>query len=208
MMVVCTLASATEATTFRHLFKNLDSGAVFRCELDGSNLEVVATGLRNPQELAFDDYGNLFTADNNSDSGDEARFTEIVKGGDSGWRMYYQYIDDRGPFNREKIWYPYNEDTPAYIIPPIANIADGPAGLEYYPGTGFGDEFKDRFFLCDFRGTVIRPAAFAVSNSLLTVQAGKSKTHNNRSGTSSRPTSTSAATVNCTSPTGSAVGRV
>ena len=133
--------------------KNLDSGAVFRCELDGSNLEVVATGFRNPQELAFDDYGNLFTGDNNSDSGDKARFTEIVKGGDSGWRMYYQYIDDRGPFNREKIWHTYNEDTPAYIIPPIANIADGPAGLEYYPGTGFGDEFKDRFFLCDFRGT-------------------------------------------------------
>ena len=133
--------------------KNLESGAVFRCELDGSNLEVIATGLRNPQELAFDDYGNLFTGENNSDSGDKARFTEIVYGGDSGWRMYYQYMGDRGPFNREKIWHPYHENTPAYIVPPIANIADGPAGLEYYPGTGFGDDFKDRFFLCDFRGT-------------------------------------------------------
>ena len=133
--------------------KNLESGAVFRCELDGSNLEVIATGMRNPQELAFDDYGNLFTGDNNSDSSDKARLTEIVYGGDSGWRMYYQYMGDRGPFNREKLWQPYNENTPAYIVPPIANIADGPAGLEYYPGTGFGDEFKDRFFLCDFRGT-------------------------------------------------------
>lgn len=132
--------------------KDPASGAVFRCDLDGRNLEVVATGLRNPQELAFDNFGNLFTGDNNSDSGDKARFTEIVEGGDTGWRMHYQYISDRGPFNREKIWHPFNKETPAYIIPPIANIGDGPSGLEFYPGTGFGDRFKDRFLLCDFRG--------------------------------------------------------
>ena len=133
--------------------KDTESGAVFRCELDGSNLEVVATGLRNPQELAFDDYGNLFSGENNSDSGDKARWVEIVKGSDSGWRMYYQYQADRGPFNREKIWHPWHKESPAYIVPPIANIADGPSGLEYYPGTGFGDAFEGQFFLCDFRGS-------------------------------------------------------
>lgn len=131
---------------------NPSSGAVLRCELDGSNLEMFATGLRNPQELAFDDYGNLFTGDNNSDSGDKARWVYVVEGGDTGWRMEYQYLPDRGPFNREKIWHPQNPDQPSYIVPPITNFADGPSGLAYYPGTGLPEHFNGRFFLCDFRG--------------------------------------------------------
>ena len=135
-------------------FQDPESGAVFRCELDGSKLEVYATGLRNPQELAFDDEGNLFTCDNNSDSGDKARWTQIVRGGDTGWRMMYQYLSDRGPFNREKIWYPFSPESPAYIVPPIANISDGPSGLVCYPGVGLdgSPSLKNAFFLCDFRG--------------------------------------------------------
>lgn len=128
------------------------SGAVFRCELDGSKLEVFATGLRNPQELAFDDHGNLFTGDNNSDGGDQARLVHVVEGGDTGWRMYYQYLSDRGPWNREKLWHPQHDGQAAYLVPPICNFADGPSGLTYYPGTGLGKQYKNTFFLCDFRG--------------------------------------------------------
>ncbi len=134
------------------ILANPESGAVFRCELDGSNLEVFATGLRNPQELAFNDVGDLFSVDNNSDSGDKARVVHILEGGDTGWRMHYQYLPDRGPFNREKIWEPFHEEQPAYIVPPIANLTDGPSGLAYYPGTGFGDALQDQFLICDFRG--------------------------------------------------------
>jgi quinoprotein glucose dehydrogenase len=135
----------------RHLIRP-DTGAVFRCEPDGSNLEVFAHGLRNPQELAFDDFGNLFTGDNNSDSGDQARWVYVVEGGDTGWRMYYQYLKDRGPWNREKLWHPYHDGQAAYIVPPIINIADGPSGLAYYPGVGLPERYKGHFFLCDFRG--------------------------------------------------------
>lgn len=129
-----------------------DQGAVLRCNPDGTELEVFATGLRNPQELAFDDFGNLFTGDNNSDSGDKARWVYLVDGGESGWRMSYQYLSDRGPWNREKLWHPQHEGQPAYIVPPIINIADGPSGLTHYPGIGLPEKYKDHFFLADFRG--------------------------------------------------------
>ena len=139
--------------------KRVDTGAVFRCDADGSHLEVFAYGLRNPQELAFDDNGNLFTGDNNSDSGDKARWVYVVQDGDTGWRMYYQYLEDRGPWNRERIWYPYQADEetstvqPASILPPIANLGDGPSGLTFYPGVGLPDRYKGHFFMADFRGT-------------------------------------------------------
>jgi quinoprotein glucose dehydrogenase len=139
---------------------NPDSGAVLRCELDGSNLEVFCIGLRNPQELAFDDYGNLFTCDNNSDSGDEAKWYYLVEGADYGWRMHYQYLPDRGPWNREKLWHPQHEGQAAYIIPCIANITDGPSGITYYPGTGLGDEYRGHFFVCDFRGGAANSCVF------------------------------------------------
>lgn len=147
-----------ETAEGEHLHKP-DTGAVFRCNVDGSDLELFAYGLRNPQELAFNDHGDLFSVDNNSDSGDLARLVHVMEGSDTGWRMYFQYNDDRGPWNRERMWDPYrmNEETiakqPAYILPPIVNITDGPSGFCAYPGTGFEPEFEGRFFICDFRGT-------------------------------------------------------
>lgn len=131
------------------------AGAVLRCDPDGSNLEVFATGLRNPQELAFDDHGNLFTGDNNSDGGDRARWVYVVEGGDSGWRYSYQFNDHaglRGPWNAERLWVPWFEGQAAYLVPPLANLGDGPSGLAFDPGTGLAPEWRGHFFLCDFRG--------------------------------------------------------
>lgn len=127
-------------------------GAVLRCELDGSNLEVFHRGLRNPQELAFDQRGDLFTGDNNSDGGDQARFVFLLEGGDCGWHIGHQWLDDRGRWNRERMWQPWHPGQPAWIVPPIANVADGPSGLVYDTGMGLPERYRGHFFLCDFRG--------------------------------------------------------
>ncbi len=129
-----------------------DTGAILRANPDGSEFEVFATGVRNPEELAFDEYGNLFTGDNNSDSGDKARFVQLVEGGDCGWRMSFQYLEDRGPWNREKLWDEKDGPKAKYIIPPIANLSNGPSGLTYNPGTGLSAKYARRFYLSDFRG--------------------------------------------------------
>ncbi len=129
-------------------------GAVFRMEPDGSKLEVFATGVRNPQELAFDDYGNLFTGDNNGDGGDRARLVYLVDGGETGWAMPYQtLIGDyvRGPWVAERLWELQHEGQPAWVLPPVAYVATGPSGFAAYPGLGLPERYDGHFFLADYR---------------------------------------------------------
>ncbi|HEY0551221.1 MAG TPA: HEAT repeat domain-containing protein, partial [Verrucomicrobiae bacterium] len=135
---------------------NHEEGVVYRCNLDGSSLHIFARGLRNPQELAFDAYGNLWTGDNNSDGGDPARWVYLVEDGDSGWRVGYQFIKEpnaRGVWLSERMCYPQFPGQAAFMLPPIANIANGPSGLAYYPGIGLPERYTNHFFLCDFRGS-------------------------------------------------------
>ena len=137
------------------LLHDAGSGAVFRCEPDGSALEVVHVGLRNPQELAFNDFGDLFTGDNNSDAGDRARIVQILPGGETGWRMEYQTLEggnQRGPWNQEGIWQVEHPLRPRWASPPITYLGSGPSGLVYHPGTGFRSDLAGSFFMCDFRG--------------------------------------------------------
>jgi quinoprotein glucose dehydrogenase len=144
-----------------------DMGAVLRCNPDGSDFEVFATGLRNPQGLSFDALGNLWTGDNNADMGDEARWVYVVEGGDSGWRTGFQYASDpwaqdeirkgqplviskSSTWMTEEVW----KGAPAWVVPPVGFVARGPCGVTFYPGTGLPARYDGHFFLCDFPGGV------------------------------------------------------
>lgn len=135
-----------------------DEGAVFRSNPDGTELELVHRGLRNPQELVFDEHGNLFTGDNDSDQADMERLVYLVEGGDSGWRIGYQHspMGRGGPWLRDGLWKPRFEGRPAYLLPPVCNIEDGPSGLTYYPGTGLTPEYQGHFFITHFKGSIAR----------------------------------------------------
>lgn len=140
-----------------------NEGALFRFEPDGSGFEIVHTGLRNPKEIAFDELGNAFSVDNNSDFGDAARIVYLVEGGDSGWQMEHQTMQTfhrqigikTPPPSRwldEKMWEMRNDVQPAYILPPSGQLTSGPSGLTYHPGVGFLENEKGRFLICDYKG--------------------------------------------------------
>ncbi|HTH49230.1 MAG TPA: HEAT repeat domain-containing protein [Candidatus Limnocylindria bacterium] len=123
-----------------------DCGGVLRWEPDGANLEVFCYGLRNPQELAFDDLGNLWTVDNDTAGADPCRVLHLVEGGDYGWRTSYQHMEGFGPWVQEELWKGGQDG----ILPPAGTVSQGPCGLAYYPGTGFGNRFAGTFLHCDF----------------------------------------------------------
>lgn len=138
-----------------------NTGGVLRMNPDGSELEVFAYGLRNVQEIAFDDYGNLFSVDNDGDIEDEReRFVYITEGSDSGWRINWQFRN-RGwtrsmdqplynPWIHEQMWIPYFVDQPAHITPALSNYSVGPGGFKYNPGTALNDSYRGYFFLAQF----------------------------------------------------------
>lgn len=150
---------------------NPDSGAVLRCNPDGSELELFATGLRNPQELCFDAYGNLWTGDNNCDAGDKARWTYLMEGGDVGWRIGYQQAPGRGPWMAEKLWELSAWKSAPSQLPPIAHLGHGPSGLTFNPGgAALPAAYDGHFFMCNFPGNVLawtvkpKGAGFEVQN--------------------------------------------
>lgn len=159
----------------RHLYDQY-AGAIFRMEPDGSDLEVVHYGLRNPKEIAFDQYGEAFSVDNNADMGDKARIVHIVEGATSGWhrgnqnlRNFRHAIDVNArhkiPWMEESGWDVKGKNRPAAYLPPTNHLSTGPSGLTYNPGTGLDPKWANNFFICDYRGAKSGIIAFEMEPS-------------------------------------------
>ncbi|MBG29739.1 MAG: heme-binding protein [Opitutae bacterium] len=153
-----------------------DRGAIMRCEPDGSRLEVFALGVRNGQEPVFDEFGNLFSVDNDGDyRGERERFIYIVEGGMTAWRLHWQWygyqdfakVSGEKPYNvwmEEGLFRPRFPGQAAFIVPPLASYSNGPCGFVYDPGTALNEKFRKSFFLAQGRSITafkVRPKGAA-----------------------------------------------
>ena len=143
-----------------------NSGAIFRCEMDGSKVERYSTGERNAQELAFDAYGNLFSMDNDGDyPGEKERALYITEGSEHGWRLNWQWLRKQdftkisgiaayNPWMDEKLFLPDRENHAAYLTPTIGNFGPGPCGFTSNPGTALSEALSDCFFMTNNKNEV------------------------------------------------------
>jgi glucose/arabinose dehydrogenase len=126
------------------------SGSILRCDPDGTNLEVVAWGLRNPYGLAFGPDGRLFATEHGMDArskrhviGDFDDLYEIRDGAWYGWPDFASGIrldDPRwgdGGQGREPVLAAFPDPDPPK---PLVSFAPHAAanGIAIAPEGGFG----------------------------------------------------------------------
>jgi putative heme-binding domain-containing protein len=119
----------------------LPAGHILSMKPDGSDIQLIAAGLRNPLDLAFNRNGDLFTfdADMERDVGAPwympTRVLQIVPGADYGWR--------RGTGR----WPAYYADT----LPSVIDIGlSSPTAVFFGYGAKFPAPDHDALFICDW----------------------------------------------------------
>src|SRR5579872_1746591 len=110
-----------------------EGGSVYRCRLDGTRLERIATGFWNPHASCFDAFGRLFTVDNDPDSRPPCRLMHIIPGGDYG----YRYRNGRKGLHPFTAW---NGEIPG-TLPMVAGTGEAPSGVLAYESDGLPEEY-------------------------------------------------------------------
>lgn len=73
----------------------LRGGGILRVRPDGTELELFASGLRNPFDLAIDPELNMFTRDNTNDGGGwDTRVSQIVQSAEYGYPLLFANFSD------------------------------------------------------------------------------------------------------------------
>ncbi len=94
-----------------------------------------AYGLRNSFDLAFDEDGSLYSADNGPETNDE--LNRIVEGGNYGWPLALGATSTPGLVD------------PLHVWPEIVS----PDGMVFYQGTAFPAAYRGKLFLVLFGDT-------------------------------------------------------
>jgi putative membrane-bound dehydrogenase-like protein len=117
----------------------LRGGGVVRVRPDGSQLQVVASGLRNILDVAIDARGEMFTYDNTDDGlGWWTRLTHVIPGGYYGYPWDYHDHKDR-------------------MLPCMKDYGGGsPCGGLVYREAAWPQEFQGSLFFCEWGKGVLR----------------------------------------------------
>jgi putative membrane-bound dehydrogenase-like protein len=98
-------------------------GTIWRCDLDGTNLELIAYNFRNEYEPCVDSFGTIFVSDNDDDGNEQTRICYVMPGGNYGYWP-------RGPGQSH-----WHEEQPGVVPKILRTYFGSPTGMCVYEGT-------------------------------------------------------------------------
>lgn len=148
-----------------------DGGNILRSKLDGSELEIFATGFWNPFDLKFDHDGRLLVADNDPDSRGPNRLVHAVKHGDFGYKSMF----GGSGIHPYAAW---NGELPG-TLPYAVALGESPSGLIHTASTQLSDTYPKNMLCSIWEESQIVTISFEPSgvsvkgNPKLLVSGGK-----------------------------------
>jgi putative membrane-bound dehydrogenase-like protein len=106
------------------------AGTNWRCDLDGTNLELLAHNFRNQYEPCVDSFGTVFVSDNDDDGNQQTRICYVMPGGNYGYHP-------RG--KGESHWH---EEQPGVVPKILRTYFGSPTGMCVYEGTLLPQKYR------------------------------------------------------------------
>jgi putative membrane-bound dehydrogenase-like protein len=128
------------------------NGMTFRCNPDGSQVEVLAYNFRNPYEVAVDSFGTLWQSDNDDDGNRSVRINYVMDFGNYGfgdeltgasWREPRSNMEEEIP---QRHWH---QNDPGVVPNLVITGAGAPAGILIYEGKLLPEKFRNQMILAD-----------------------------------------------------------
>lgn len=140
-------------------------GLVFRCNLDGSEVETLAWNFRNNYEVCVDSFGTIWQSDNDDDGNRGVRINYVMEFGNygytdemtgAGWGQKRSNLEPEIPLRH------WHQNDPG-VVPNLLNTGAGsPTGITVYEGDLLPEVFRGQVIHCDAGPRVVR--AYAVEN--------------------------------------------
>ena len=137
----------------------LYGGMPFRCDLDGSNFEVLAHNFRNNWETTVDSFGTLWQSDNDDDGNRGTRINYVMQHGNYGYRDEMTgagWREDRITLEEEIPKRHWHLNDPGVVPNLLQTGAGSPSGICVYEGRLLPQRFWDEIIHCDPGPNVVR----------------------------------------------------
>lgn len=134
-------------------------GMVFRCDPDGSNLEVLAHNFRNNYEVAPDSYGTLWQSDNDDDGNLGVRINYVMEYGNYGYtdQITGAWWGERRINMEAEIPKRHWHLNDPGVVPNLLQTGSGsPCGMAVYEGTMLPEVFRNQPIHAEAGHNVVR----------------------------------------------------